>query len=535
MQNSPQLTSSFTTGAITCPAGNYSPGSSASNGTCIHISYPALYNNIFWQNRSFQVGVGSAGGGTQNQQNVVTLYNASFTGGLGSAAASQASTGACPAGSSYWDLGVRNDTGPAIHTTYTLNPLNGVLTSTAGYSATNTSTAPGLVHEYCNGSRVPPEATCQTAAGQPTPCGWQVPPGIADAVVPNPAFTLAPAATVDEGNNWINISWGPLSMVNPVSSTGTTNVFLGNYAIASGASADDAIACNTGSNPNTGCTETIGSSGVTTIVAPQTDFFGNTRPDTSSPSHIAIGAVEPTSGGAATAILSVTPTTLNFGNQADGTTSAAQTLTLHNTGTAAATGIGLMFTGPFARPAGVPGGTCGATLAAGATCTFNIVFSPTTLGLVVGGQVAINASVAVTGSPVSLTGNGVAAVVSATLTPAPYAFPATTRNCPGTTILQRAACAFDPSQAFTLTNTGNVTLTGITTGSLTGANTADFALRPLLSSCGSVFTTLAPGSTCVIRVQFQPQTSESAGPKTVTLSVSDAAGTQTSLISGQAN
>ena len=45
--------------------------------------------------------------------------------------------------------------------------------------------------------------------------GYQVPPGIADATVPNPIFNLTPAATVDEGNNWINISWGPLALTNP--------------------------------------------------------------------------------------------------------------------------------------------------------------------------------------------------------------------------------------------------------------------------------------------------------------------------------
>jgi len=55
-----------------------------------------------------------------------------------------------------------------------------------------------------------------------------VPPGISDATVAQPGFNLTPAATVDEGNNWINISWGPLSQVSP------TNVTLGNYALAAG-------------------------------------------------------------------------------------------------------------------------------------------------------------------------------------------------------------------------------------------------------------------------------------------------------------
>jgi hypothetical protein len=133
--------------------------------------------------------VGALGSGQQNQQKVVTLYNASFNGGVGSVAASQTSTGACPTtGSSYWDIGVRNDTGPGNHSSgYTLNPLNGVLSlGTTRYSASNLTSDPrfgtgssgfgtATGGQYCNGSRVPPEATCLSAAGQPVACGWQVP------------------------------------------------------------------------------------------------------------------------------------------------------------------------------------------------------------------------------------------------------------------------------------------------------------------------------------------------------------------------
>ena len=289
MQNSPQLTSSFTTGAISCPPGNYAPTTNPRNGTCIHVSYPAMYNNLFWQNRSFQVGVGTAGTGTQNQQNIVTLYNAAFTGtGTGSVAVSQTATGQCPANSSYWDIGVRNDTGPANHGSgFTLNPLDGVLTSLGTYSSTNLTTNPTLAGQYCNGSRVPPEAKCTNAAGLSVPCGWQVPPGIADAVVPNPVFSLTPAATVDEGNNWINISWGPLSMLNPVTSSGTINVVLGNYSPAPTSPAVNADAC---SNASGTCNESVNASGVTTITPPNTDFFGHPRPDTGR--RFDVGAVE---------------------------------------------------------------------------------------------------------------------------------------------------------------------------------------------------------------------------------------------------
>jgi hypothetical protein len=140
---------------------------------------------------------------------------------------------------------------------------------------------------------------------------------------------------------------------------------------------------------------------------------------------------------------------------------------------------------------------------------------------------------------VALSGTGVADAISATLTPAAWTV-AHARNCPGTVL----TCGLDPAQIFVLTNTGNVPLTGIGHGVLGGttANDANYALRPALSTCGAAGgtqllgnTTLAPGATCVITVQFQPQTSQGTGLKPATVSVTDLAGTQTSALNGTAN
>jgi hypothetical protein len=368
------------------------------------------------------------------------------------------------------------------------------------------------VSQYCNGSRIPPEFAAGT---------WNVPPGIADATVPNPLFNLTPAATVDEGNNWINMTWGPLAEANPV--TGTA---LGNYALAAGSPAIDHI-------PYAFYTTTL-------TVAPtlSADFFGNPRPDAAR-TAVDVGAVEYQTP-ANTPIGSVTGGPLAFGNVVVGTTSAAQTLTLNNTGTGALTGITLTFGSPrYARAAA--GGTCGATLAAGASCTINVVFSPTATGLVTS-TLTITSNVAIVGSPVTLTGTGVAASVSATLTPTTHNYGGVTRNCPGTG-LGVLACALDPSQTFTLTNTGNVTLTGIGNAVLGGTNATEFTYRPLLSTCGPAIVgvqpignaTLAPGATCMVTVQFQPKTAQTTGAKTATISVTDAAGTQTSTLTGTAN
>ena len=90
--NSGLLTTTFTGLTIVCPPGHYA-GGSANNGTCTHISYPALYNDLIYQNRTFYIGITGAGTGNVNQQNLVALFNA-FT---GAAAPVQSAAGSCGA------------------------------------------------------------------------------------------------------------------------------------------------------------------------------------------------------------------------------------------------------------------------------------------------------------------------------------------------------------------------------------------------------------------------------------------------------
>jgi hypothetical protein len=291
---------------------------------------------------------------------------------------------------------------------------------------------------------------------------------------------------------------------------------LGNYAIAAGSPAINYIPSTAG-----------GTTGAYTL-APTLDFFGNLR---KTNNFVDAGAVE-FGATAPVATLSVTGGPLAFGNVATGTTSGSRQLILHNTGTGAGTGITLAFSSAlFSRPTGTAGGTCGATLAAGATCTINVVFSPTAVGAVTG-TLTITANVVVTGSPVGLSGSGVAPILAAALTPPSRNFGNATRGV-GTLAA--------PTQVFTLTNTGNVTLTGIAQGVLGGTNPTEFSVVRLLSTCGPAGggqvlgqTTLAPGAACIVTVQFRPLTTQTTGVKNATISVTDAAGTQTSTLTGNA-
>jgi hypothetical protein len=83
-------------------------------------------------------------------------------------------------------------------------------------------------------------------------------------------------------------------------------------------------------------------------------------------------------------------------------------------------------------------------------------------------------------------------------------------------------------------------LTGVGGGVLGGvaANVANYLIVPtgtLLPTCGNpTHSTLLPGATCVVVVQFMPLTAQAAGLKTATISITDSAGTQTATLSGNA-
>jgi hypothetical protein len=117
--------------------------------------------------------------------------------------------------------------------------------------------------------------------------------------------------------------------------------------------------------------------------------------------------VYPSGGGSnPSASLSASPSALTFGSQALNTTSAAQAVTIRNTGTTSATGVGVSVSGDFTQT-----GNCGSTIAAGSSCTVDVSFRPTAAGTRTG-SLSVSGSAPVS---VSLTGTGAGGATSTNL------------------------------------------------------------------------------------------------------------------------
>src|SRR5205814_970612 len=83
--------------------------------------------------------------------------------------------------------------------------------------------------------------------------------------------------------------------------------------------------------------------------------------------------------GVGVAQASLSPSAVTFGNQNLGTTSAAQTITLSNAGSAALPITSIAATGTNASDFQQTN-SCGASLAAAASCTISVTFTPSVVG-----------------------------------------------------------------------------------------------------------------------------------------------------------
>jgi sugar lactone lactonase YvrE len=187
-------------------------------------------------------------------------------------------------------------------------------------------------------------------------------------------------------------------------------------------------------------------------------------------------------------------TSLSFGQVTNGQSSAAQTTTLSNVGTATLTSLGASVAGANQTDFTFTT-TCGRTLAPGAHCTFSVTFKPSLVG-------AESATLNVTDNegtvPVSLSGTGIGTALA-----------------PRTLSFGLIGHGSSKKLSAKLSNAGTASLT-LSTATVTGANASDFTFT---TTCGS---TLAAGAFCYYTVTFKPT---GAGAESATLNVTDNEGT----------
>jgi hypothetical protein len=221
-----------------------------------------------------------------------------------------------------------------------------------------------------------------------------------------------------------------------------------------------------------------------------------TQPLASSPQVINLSGTG--ASAAAAPVASVSPGSLNFGIQLLSTTSAAQTVTVSNSGTASVTLTTIAIAGAnssdFSQNNNCP--ISPNTFAPGASCQVSATFSPTASG-------PRKSAIKISGN----SGNSVVVVLTGVgtavgLSPASLSFPSQSVGSGGT------------PQTVTLSNLGSRPI-NLWQMALRGTNAADFSKS---STCGS---TLAAGSSCGITVTFTPS---AAGTRSASLLISDDGG-----------
>ncbi len=181
--------------------------------------------------------------------------------------------------------------------------------------------------------------------------------------------------------------------------------------------------------------------------------------------------------------VTISPSSLSFGNQTVSLTSAAKTLTLSNTGTATLNLASIALTGVNSLDFGLST-TCASTLGANASCTVTVTFTPGATGAR-SASLTFTDSVASSPQSVPLAGTGVLSSPTATINPSSLSFGNATEG------------VVSAAEPVTLANTGTASLTGLSI-SITGTNSADFAFT---TTCGS---TLAANANCTASVTFKP-------------------------------
>ncbi|MGH9359443.1 MAG: beta strand repeat-containing protein, partial [Terriglobia bacterium] len=208
-----------------------------------------------------------------------------------------------------------------------------------------------------------------------------------------PGASLNPQ-TIDFGNEGMNIASPPKTVI--LTDAGSASLNISNITTTGNFAQTNTC----GSSLQAGGGQcTISVTFTPTAISAETGSVMVTDDAAGSPHQVSLSGTGVTT--AATPVFSTN--SLTFASQLAGTTSAPQTVTLTNTGGAVLNVTALTASGVFTET-----NNCPATLAPSASCTINIVFSPTGTTSSNSGSLTITDGLTGTQPSVTLTGNAVA-------------------------------------------------------------------------------------------------------------------------------
>jgi len=278
----------------------------------------------------------------------------------------------------------------------------------------------------------------------------------------------------------------PLAISN-VSTTGTS---AGQFTVSSNACGSSVAAH---SSCKIGITFTPSAAGAQTASLTIADNANN------SPQTVALS-------GTGVQQVTLSPTTVAFGNQGLGSTSAQKLVTLTNNMSSPLAISNVVTTGTSAGQFTVSSNACGSSVAAHSSCKIGVSFVPSSLAAKTASLV-ITDNASTSPQSVALTGTGILAV---SVTPVSLPFP------------QQAVGSSSAAKVVTIKNLLPIaiSMTGFAFG---GADPADFV--ETATTCGS---SLASGASCTVRISFAPITT---GSHMATLNIGDNTVTSPQIVS----
>jgi len=216
-------------------------------------------------------------------------------------------------------------------------------------------------------------------------------------------------------------------------------------------------------------------------------------------------------GGTATVpppALQVSPASLAFGSQSEGTSSPAQIVTIMNPAGGISADISQISITGTNKSDFVLSDPCAPALGAGSTCTVSVSFHPAPSQPAGGRSATLNVP---GGNPAAVPLSGTATVAGISISPS-----GTSINF-GSAITGAGAAAGTPV-TITVTNTGGqgsaLSFSGVSVG---GTNAADFVVGQDTCTAGST----APSGTCTIQITFAPACVNSPAARSATLTLVD--------------